>query len=128
MIISSLSVVPTSSQAGGGGHAGQAAQQDRVQPRIRLRLVEDQLRAADVAELLNRLHPLVPALRADAGHEDDRLAVLVGRERRHVADAVVRTWQEAFDDMRTDGTLQRIRREWNAKLEDSPFPEIETTP
>jgi polar amino acid transport system substrate-binding protein len=44
------------------------------------------------------------------------------------ADAVVRTWQEAFDDMRTDGTLQRIRREWNAKLEDSPFPEIETTP
>jgi len=44
------------------------------------------------------------------------------------ADAVVRTWQEAFDDMRTDGTLQRIRREWNAKLEDSPFPEIEANP
>jgi len=43
-------------------------------------------------------------------------------------DGVVQAWQKAFDDMQADGTLQRIRRDWNARLEDSPFPELETKP
>lgn len=43
-------------------------------------------------------------------------------------DAVVQAWQKAFDDMQADGTLQRIRRDWNARLEDSPFPELEAKP
>ena len=43
-------------------------------------------------------------------------------------DAVVQAWQKAFDHMQADGTLHRIRREWNARMEDRPFPELETKP
>ena len=43
-------------------------------------------------------------------------------------DVVIQAWQRAFDDMQADGTLQRIRRDWNARLEDSPFPELEAKP
>lgn len=43
-------------------------------------------------------------------------------------DAVVRAWHKAFDDMQADGSFLRIRRDWNARLEDSPFPELETNP
>lgn len=44
------------------------------------------------------------------------------------ADAIVHAWQEAYANMQADGTLARIRKDWNLKLDDHPFPEIEITP
>jgi polar amino acid transport system substrate-binding protein len=41
-------------------------------------------------------------------------------------DALVQTWRETFKALQEDGTLANIRREWNRKLEDAPFPEIES--
>ena len=43
-------------------------------------------------------------------------------------DAIVQAWQKAYAAMEADGTLTRIRREWNMKLDDAPFPEIQTRP
>ena len=40
------------------------------------------------------------------------------------SDSIVRQWGDAFDEMRRDGTITRIRKKWNRKLEDDPFPEI----
>jgi hypothetical protein len=40
-------------------------------------------------------------------------------------DSIVEKWRTAFDEMLADGTIRQIRKKWNAKLEDDPFPEIE---
>lgn len=39
-------------------------------------------------------------------------------------DSVVRKWNEAFNEMLSDGTVLQIRKKWNDILEDDPFPEI----
>ena len=36
--------------------------------------------------------------------------------------------ENAFNEMVADGTIMQIRRKWNAKLEDHPFPEIREKP
>lgn len=43
-------------------------------------------------------------------------------------DTIVEAWHKAYAAMEADGTLMRIRREWNIKLDDAPFPEIQTGP
>ena len=40
------------------------------------------------------------------------------------SDAVVQQWKNAFDGIMADGTILQIKKKWNAKLEDDPFPEI----
>ena len=40
------------------------------------------------------------------------------------SDSVVQKWKKAFDEMLADGTIMQIRRRWNDKLPDAPFPEI----
>ena len=44
------------------------------------------------------------------------------------SDSIVRKWRNAFNEMSADGTILRIRKKWNLKLEDDPFPEIEDKP
>jgi ABC-type amino acid transport substrate-binding protein len=39
-------------------------------------------------------------------------------------DSIVHKWRDAFNEMSTDGTILQIRRKWNLRLEDDPFPEI----
>ncbi len=41
------------------------------------------------------------------------------------SDSIVANWQDAFDAMSADGTIFKIKRKWNLRLEDDPFPEIE---
>jgi polar amino acid transport system substrate-binding protein len=43
---------------------------------------------------------------------------------KKTSDTIVRKWQDAFDAMEADGTINRIRKKWNRRLEDDPFPEI----
>ena len=40
------------------------------------------------------------------------------------SDSIVKKWKNAFDEMIVDGTIIQIRRKWNDKLPDDPFPEI----
>jgi len=40
------------------------------------------------------------------------------------SDLIVKKWKKAFDEMLADGTIMQIRRRWNDKLPDDPFPEI----
>jgi polar amino acid transport system substrate-binding protein len=40
------------------------------------------------------------------------------------ADSIVEAWKSAFEAMLADGTIMQIRKKWNMKLEDDPFPEI----
>jgi len=40
------------------------------------------------------------------------------------SDSIVQKWKKAFDEMLADGTIMQIRRRWNDKLPDDPFPEI----
>ena len=47
---------------------------------------------------------------------------------KKTSDSIVQTWRNAFNEMLADGTIMKIRKKWNAKLEDSPFPEIEDKP
>ena len=47
---------------------------------------------------------------------------------KSTSDTIVMSWQRAFEGMQADGTILRIRKTWNARLDDSPFPEIETNP
>jgi len=42
------------------------------------------------------------------------------------SDKIVQKWRNAFHEMLNDGTIEAIQEKWNAKLEDDPFPEIET--
>lgn len=43
-------------------------------------------------------------------------------------DETVQLWKNAFNEMLADGTIMQIRRKWNAKSEDPPFPEIGEKP
>lgn len=43
---------------------------------------------------------------------------------KKTSDSIVKEWKNAFDEMLADGTIMRIRRKWNDKLPDDPFPEI----
>jgi polar amino acid transport system substrate-binding protein len=44
---------------------------------------------------------------------------------KKTSDLIVQRWRNSFNEMLADGTIMQIRREWNLKLEDDPFPEIE---
>ena len=39
-------------------------------------------------------------------------------------DTIVQKWKAAFDEMTADGTIKKIQKKWNLKLEDDPFPEV----
>jgi len=43
---------------------------------------------------------------------------------KKTSDSIVAKWKNAFDEMLADGTIIKIRRKWNDKLPDDPFPEI----
>ena len=43
---------------------------------------------------------------------------------KKTSDAIVKTWQGAFNELSTDGTILQIQKKWNMRLEDDPFPEI----
>ena len=43
---------------------------------------------------------------------------------KKTSDSVVQKWSDAFNEMLADGTIMKIRKKWNMKLEDDPFPEI----
>ena len=43
---------------------------------------------------------------------------------KQTADSIVGAWKRAFEAMHADGTIMQIRKKWNMKLEDDPFPEI----
>lgn len=47
---------------------------------------------------------------------------------KKTSDAIVQKWKNAFNQMTADGTLMKIRKRWNSKLPDAPFPEIEDKP
>lgn len=47
---------------------------------------------------------------------------------KETSDSIVEEWRSAFDEMLADGTLIKIRKEWNRKLPDHPFPELEDKP
>ena len=43
---------------------------------------------------------------------------------KKTSDSIVQKWRDAFNEMSADGTIMQIRKKWNMKLEDDPFPEI----
>jgi ABC-type amino acid transport substrate-binding protein len=43
---------------------------------------------------------------------------------KKTSDSTVQKWRDAFNEILTDGTIMQIRKKWNMKLEDDPFPEI----
>ena len=43
---------------------------------------------------------------------------------RKTSEAVLIKWRSAFNEMLADGTILKIKKKWNMKLEDAPFPEI----
>jgi polar amino acid transport system substrate-binding protein len=43
---------------------------------------------------------------------------------KKTSDAIVEKWKNAFNEMLADGTVKKIQKKWNLKLEDDPFPEI----
>jgi len=47
---------------------------------------------------------------------------------KKTSDLIVAKWKHAFDEMLADGTIMKIRKKWNAKIEDAPFPEIGDKP
>lgn len=47
---------------------------------------------------------------------------------KKTSDAIVEQWRNAFNEMEKDGTITQIRKKWNMRLEDDPFPEIEGKP
>ncbi len=47
---------------------------------------------------------------------------------KKTSDSIVQKWRNAFKEMGADGTILQIRKKWNDKLEDDPFPEIEDKP
>ncbi len=47
---------------------------------------------------------------------------------KKTSDSIVQKWRDAFNEMLADGTIMQIRKKWNDKLEDDPFPEIEDKP
>ena len=47
---------------------------------------------------------------------------------KKTSDSIVEKWRNAFNEMSADGTIMKIRKKWNAKIDDPPFPEIEGKP
>ena len=47
---------------------------------------------------------------------------------KKTSDAIVEKWRTAFNEMVADGTMMKICKEWNKKLPDHPFPELEDKP
>lgn len=47
---------------------------------------------------------------------------------KKTSDAIVEKWRNAFDEMIADGTLAKIRKRWNKRIPDAPFPELEDKP
>jgi polar amino acid transport system substrate-binding protein len=47
---------------------------------------------------------------------------------KKTSDEVVQVWKNAFNEMVADGTIMQIRKKWNAKLKDHPFPELGEKP
>jgi ABC-type amino acid transport substrate-binding protein len=47
---------------------------------------------------------------------------------KKTSDSIVQKWRNAFNEMVADGTILRICKKWNLKLEDDPFPELEDKP
>ena len=43
---------------------------------------------------------------------------------KKTSDLLVQKWRDAFNEMLANGTILQIRKKWNMKLEDDPFPEI----
>ncbi len=43
---------------------------------------------------------------------------------KKTSNSIVQKWKAAFNEMLTDGTILQIKKKWNMKLEDDPFPEI----
>jgi len=43
---------------------------------------------------------------------------------KKTSDSIVQMWSDAFNEMSADGTIMQIRKKWNVKLEDDPFPEV----
>jgi polar amino acid transport system substrate-binding protein len=43
---------------------------------------------------------------------------------KKTSDSIVQKWRDGFNEMLADGTIIQIRKKWNMKLEDDPFPEI----
>jgi polar amino acid transport system substrate-binding protein len=43
---------------------------------------------------------------------------------KKTSDSIVQEWRDAFNEMSADGAIMKIRKKWNMKLEDDPFPEI----
>ena len=43
---------------------------------------------------------------------------------KKTSDSIVQKWRDTFNEMLADGTILQIRKKWNMKLEDDPFPEI----
>ena len=41
---------------------------------------------------------------------------------KKTSDSIVEKWRNAFNQMSADGTILQIRKKWNMKLEDDPFP------
>jgi polar amino acid transport system substrate-binding protein len=44
---------------------------------------------------------------------------------KKTSDLIVQRWRNAFNDMLADGTIMNIRKKWNMKLPEAPFPELE---
>ena len=44
---------------------------------------------------------------------------------KKTSDSIVQRWRNAFNDMVADGTIMNIRKKWNMKLPEAPFPELE---
>jgi polar amino acid transport system substrate-binding protein len=47
---------------------------------------------------------------------------------KKTSDSIVEKWRTAFNEMGADGTIMKIRKRWNNKIPDAPFPEIEDKP
>lgn len=47
---------------------------------------------------------------------------------KETSDSIVQKWKDAFEEMLADGTILQIRKKWNMKLQDAPFPEIKDRP
>jgi polar amino acid transport system substrate-binding protein len=43
---------------------------------------------------------------------------------KKTSDSIVKKWSDAFNELLADGTIMQIRKKWNMKLADDPFPEI----
>lgn len=47
---------------------------------------------------------------------------------KKTSELIVQKWQNAFNEMIADGTLMKIRKRWNKRIPDAPFPELEEKP